>query len=142
MNVLANLHRAINLEPQMRGLPLAVEDPSPFDELPSEEDKDWTPGDKTFTLEGSLDASTLSKLSVGNFGREAQACCLYNRVVKVLNNHTLTSLERENVVQVIDEDIQNFLKLLMHQSSGAWGTFCGSTSLTLAFVPTFLPLPK
>jgi hypothetical protein len=116
----------------MRGLPLAVEDPSPCDELPSEEDRWSNSIGQTIVLETSLHVDTLSKLSVGNFGREAQACCLYDQVVKVLNNPRLTASERENVVQVLDGDIQKFLRLLMDQSSGAWGTFCGSTSLTLA----------
>jgi hypothetical protein len=129
---LAKLYRAINLEPEMLGLPLAVEDPSPFDELPSEEDQWSTSNEQTLTLKTCLDVATWSKLSVGNFGREAQAFCLYNRVVKVVNNLTLAALERENVVQVLDGDIQKFLGLLMDQSSGAWGTFCGATSLTLA----------
>jgi hypothetical protein len=116
----------------MRGLPLAVEDPNPYDELPSEEDRWSNSIGKTIVLETSLHVNTLTKLPVGNFGHEVQACCLYNRVVKVLNNPRLAAFERENVVQVLDGDIQKFLGLLMDQSSGAWGTFCGSTSLTLA----------
>ncbi|KAN0122023.1 hypothetical protein V8E51_000349 [Hyaloscypha variabilis] len=124
--------RAINREPQIQGLPLAVEDPNPFDELPSEVD-DWSASSgQILTLGNSLNAATESTLSVGSFGREAQACCLFNRVMKVLNNPSMVTLERESVIQALDRDIRKFLGLLMDESSGSWGTFCGSTAMTLA----------
>jgi hypothetical protein len=130
--IFANVPRAINREPQIQGLPLAVEDPNPFDELPSEVD-DWSASSgQILTLGNSLNAATESTLSVGSFGREAQACCLFNRVMKVLNNHSMVTLERESVIQALDRDIRKFLGLLMDESSGSWGTFCGSTAMTLA----------
>jgi hypothetical protein len=100
--------------------------------LPSEAD-DWSISRRhTLDVENSLTAATISTLSVGSFGREAQACCLFNRVIKVLTNPSTTTLEQENIIELLDKDIQNFLGLLMDQSSGAWGTFCGSTAMTLA----------
>jgi hypothetical protein len=48
----------------MRGLPLAVEDPNPYDELPSEEDRWSNSIGKTIVLETSLHVNTLTKLAI------------------------------------------------------------------------------
>jgi len=124
--IMANVvYRFINLEDQMRNVPLATKHPNLNDYMPVNIDA-WESSPGSIPLFGRrISDGESGPLSRYSFSHEAQACYLLS---KSLDD---TRLAARSEIHSITASLQDFLKRLMDPATGTWGTFCGATSMTI-----------
>ncbi|RFU28667.1 hypothetical protein B7463_g7687, partial [Scytalidium lignicola] len=123
----------ILLEEQIRGRPPATKVPTYEFTLPVEiEDLDMMDvevGDRFPPYSGP---GGESGDNIGTFGREAQGCRILDAVIQF--SEDTEPHQQEWLTELMDMDmrIRGFLGYLMDEYKGAWGKYCGATTMVLA----------
>ncbi|KAH8807711.1 hypothetical protein F5884DRAFT_345640 [Xylogone sp. PMI_703] len=123
--------RYILLEESLRGRPTAAKIPASKFKLPVEMEDlglmDEEAPDKFPPYSGPGGGTGDN---IGTFGREAQGCCILDKVVQFLEE---TEFHPESLTELMKMDmmIRGFLSYLMDESMGAWGKYCGATTMVL-----------
>lgn len=81
----------------------------------------------------NITVSSLTSEGVGGFGRAAQAALLLDRV---LRSFQISSLDDRLIhLDGLDTALQTFLTVVLQQSHGEPGPFCGAISLAIRSIP-------
>ncbi|KAH6673299.1 hypothetical protein B0J14DRAFT_700321 [Halenospora varia] len=120
--------RIIALNPDISNRPLATRSICGEDHLPLEPEDLSGQGGETTSFQYRYPVSATSLASLGSFGRDAQATYLME---KVRNAIQAGQVYGDNLV-VLGSELQSVLGMVMTQTAGRCGVYCGSSQMLIA----------
>lgn len=113
--------------------PLLTVVPGTKARLPSEPEALAQPNTPELSSRPNPTVSSLTSEGVGGFGRAAQAALLLDQVLKSFQNPNLD--DRLVHLDGLDTALQTFLTVVLEQSHGEPGPFCGAIALAIRSIP-------
>jgi hypothetical protein len=113
--------------------PLLTVVPGANARLPSEPEALAQPDAPELCPRPNITVSSLASEGVGGFGRGAQAALLLDQVLKSFQTPNLN--DRLVHLDGLDAALQTFLTVVLQQSHGKPGPFCGAISLAIRSIP-------